>query len=235
MGTAKEVLGALRKLAKKEARPSVERIFRDDAASNVALGVAMGSVFAVAKANASLSLEEIEKLLEEKIYEARVAAVAVMDVQARQKKRSDVDKEALYALYLRRHDRINNWALVDRAAVHVVGVYLWRQKRPKERLKILMALAASKSPYERRTAIVATHAFIKEGDIAPTFAIAEKLVHDEDKFVQMAVASWTREAGKRDEDALFAFLKEYKEVLPKSTVTNAAKVLSNARRDALKK
>lgn len=233
MKTADEVLAALRKHAKPSAVASVQRIFQEDAAKNEALGVAMGTVFSVAKAHAALSLQDIEKLLESEIYEARVAAVAIMDVQAREKKRPDKDKEALFALYLRRHDRINNWGLVDRAAVHVVGVYLWKHKSPKERLKILSKLAASKSPHERRTALVATHAFIKEGECAPTFEIAKKLANDDDKYVQMAIASWIREAGKQDEDALVAFLKAHAGVLPKKTVAAAAKKLPVSRRETL--
>jgi hypothetical protein len=53
--------------------------------SDVILGVRMGQVFALAKEFMDLSLEEIEKLLESPIHEARVGAVSIMDFQARQK------------------------------------------------------------------------------------------------------------------------------------------------------
>ena len=46
-----------------------------------------------------------------------------------------------YDLYLRRHDRINNWDLVDRAAPHVVGEYLVDNDR-----SVLDRLATSAIP-----------------------------------------------------------------------------------------
>jgi hypothetical protein len=52
-----------------------------------------------------------------------------MDFQARQKATPDRRRQELYELYLRRHDRIDSWDLVDRAAPHVVGGYLWDKPR----------------------------------------------------------------------------------------------------------
>ncbi len=54
----------------------------------------------------------------------------------------------LYELYLRRHDRVNNWDLVDRAAPHVVGGYLMERDR-----KPLYKLARSRDPWERCAAM----------------------------------------------------------------------------------
>jgi len=59
---------------------------------------------------------EIEQLLENPIHEVRVGAVSIMDWQARNKKASESRRKELFDLYLRRHDRINNWDLVDRSA-----------------------------------------------------------------------------------------------------------------------
>src|SRR6476619_1132874 len=82
---------------------------------------------------------------------------------------TDDERRAMYELYLRRHDRINTWDLVDRAALHVVGRYLEGRDRAP-----LYELARSEAPYERRTAIVATMYYLRAGtdDSADTFAIA---------------------------------------------------------------
>ena len=104
------------------------------------------------------------------------------------KRLAEADRRALYELYLRRHDRINNWDLVDRAAPHVVGEFLVDGDRA-----VLDRLARSKDPHERRTALVSTYAFIKRGEVADTFRIAETLADDADVYVQKAIASWTRE------------------------------------------
>ena len=63
----------------------------------------------------------------------------------------DSRRKELYELYMRRHDRINNWDLVDICAPFVVGRYLIDKPR-----KILTKLAKSRDMWERRTAIVAT-------------------------------------------------------------------------------
>ena len=130
-----------------------------------------------------------------------MGAVSIMDFQARAKRITPEQRQALFDLYIRRHDRINNWDLVDRAAPYVVGGYL--ADKPRE---ILYQLARSRNPWERRTAIVSTYYFIRQGDLDDTFAIAEILVNDKHKLVQKAVVSWTREAGKKDPKRLARFL-----------------------------
>ena len=87
-------------------------------------GVRMGALFALAKEFTEMASGEIEKLLENPIHEVRVGAVSIMDWQARNKKTSESRRKELFDLYLRRHDRINNWDLVDRSAPYVVGGYL---------------------------------------------------------------------------------------------------------------
>ena len=180
----------------------------------------MPKVFPIAKKFASLPLEEVEALLNDNRYEVRMAAVSVMDFKARQKKLDPAHRKALFDLYLKRHDRLNNWDFVDRAAPHVIGEYLVDKDRT-----ILDRLARSDDPHERRTALVATHAFIKRGEITDTFRIAEILAEDTDEYVQKAIGSWVREAGKRDEAALVSFLTANSEHLPRTTVTAAAKLL----------
>jgi 3-methyladenine DNA glycosylase AlkD len=106
----------------------------------------------------------------------------------------------LYELYLLHHRFINTWEMVDRAAPYVVGGYLFDKSRGP-----LDKLAKSKEPMERRTAIVATYFFIRQGQIDDTFRIAELLVADEHYYVQLAVGSWIREAGKRDKQRLVGF------------------------------
>src|SRR5262249_35610427 len=136
-------------------------------------GVRMGEVFALAKKFAAMKPAEIEKLLESPIHEARVGAVSIMDFQARDRKTVSERRKELFDLYLRRHDRINNWDLVDRSAPYVVGGYLADKPR-----KVLYRLARSKNVWERRTAIVSTYYFIRQGEIDDTFRLAEMLVKD---------------------------------------------------------
>ncbi len=116
----------------------------------------MGAVFALAAEFEQMSLPEIEALLDSPIHEARAGAVKIMARQAGSRKASGGRREELYELFLRRHDRINNWDLVDLGAWDVVGRYL--VDRPRD---VLDRLAASSNLWERRTAVLATLAFVR--------------------------------------------------------------------------
>jgi 3-methyladenine DNA glycosylase AlkD len=146
---------------------------------------------------------EIERLLESPLHEVRAGACSIMAKQAARKGTPESRRADLYALYLRRHDRINNWDLVDLAARDVVGGYL--ADRPRD---VLHELARSRNLWERRTAIVATAYFIREGELDDTFQIAEILLDDEEDLIHKAVGGWLREAGKKDRPRLLGFLDE---------------------------
>jgi hypothetical protein len=186
----------------------------------------MREVFALAKAFVDLPPDQIEILLESPIHEIRVGAVSIMDFQARRKRTPEGRRRELFDLYLRRHDRIDNWDLVDRAAPHVVGGYL--ADKPRD---VLYRLARSQSVWERRTAIVSTWFYIRRNDLDDTFAIAEILADDEHHLVQKAVGGWIREAGKRDPERLLAFLDDHAATMPRTALRYAVERLERTVRD----
>src|SRR5688500_9825979 len=191
-------------LALKDKNPSANNKFlKTDGDDSKTLNIRFNTVFSVAKKFTSMPVGEIEKLLDNDYYEVRMAGVSVMDFQARDKKTTPERRKALYELYLHRHDRINNWDLVDRSAPYVVGGYLFDKSRAP-----LYKLAKSKNIWERRTSIVATYFFIRQKQIDDTFKIARILVHDKEELVQKAVGSWIREAGKQNKQKLLNFLDE---------------------------
>src|SRR5689334_18247913 len=73
----------------------------------------MGQVFALAKEFMNMPLKEVEKLLNSSVHKVRVGAVSIMDFQARSKKTTPQRRKELFNLYIRRHDRIDTWDLVD--------------------------------------------------------------------------------------------------------------------------
>ena len=198
----------------------MQRFFRDTDPRNRFLGVRMASIFTLAKQHIEMPIVEIEKLLHSNYYEARMGAVSIMDFQARNNKTTAASKKALFDLYINRHDRINNWDLVDRSAPYVVGGYLFDKPR-----KILYKLAKSKNVWERRTAIVSTYYFIRQNDLSDTFKIAELLMADENDLIQKAVGSWIREAGKYDKLALIEFLDSFASAMPATMLRNAIEKL----------
>ena len=197
-----------------------------DAASGTGAGtIPMRHVFDLAKTFTGLPRPEIERLLEVPDHLTRVGAVSIMDFQARRRSTDQDQRRGLYELYLRRHDRIDTWDLVDRAAPHVVGGYLWDKPRDP-----LYALAASPHWWERRTAIVATWFFIRQGDLDDTFHLADVLADDPAELVQKAVGGWVREAGKRDPTRLRAYLDQHAATMPRTTLRYAIEHLSPEQR-----
>ena len=188
--------------------------------------ISMRKIFALAKEFTDMPAAEIEKLLESPHHEMRVGAVSIMDWKARARKTSEAERKALFDLYIRRHDRIDTWDLVDRSAPYVVGGYLAGKPR-----KILYKLARSTNPYERRTAIVSTYFFIRQNDLDDTFGIAQILVNDREEVVQKAVGSWVREAGKRDPQRLLKFLDKYAATMPRIILRYAIEKLTKTQRE----
>ncbi len=188
--------------------------------------IPMKQLFELAKDFVAASPEETEVLLDRPDHPPRVVAVSIMDFQARRKSTPDGRRRELYDLYLRRHDRIDTWDLVDRAAPQVVGGYLWDKSREP-----LYRLAASPHWYERRTSVVSTWFFIRRDDLDDTFRIAEILANDPEDLVQKAVGGWIREAGKRDEPRLRDFLDRHAATMPRTALRYAIEHLPPDTRD----
>ena len=180
------------------------------------MGIRMGHIFALAKEFMDMPLDEVETMLESPFHEMRVGAVSIMDFQARSKKTTEPRRKELFDLYLRRHDRINTWDLVDRSAIHVVGEYLFEKPR-----KVLYKLAKSKKMPERRTAIVSTLYFIGKGDVEDAFKLAEIMLHDKEDLIHKAYGWALRFAGDKDRKQLVKFLDTHAATMPRVTLRYA--------------
>ena len=168
------------------------------------LGVRMGTLFAVAKRHTPLPLEEVESLLSHPPYEPPLAALCSLDVEARQRRTGDVERDRMARTYLARHDRITSWDMVDRSAPRVIG--LWLVGRDHH---VLHDLATSPDPLRRRTAMTAPLGFLDTEDVAAGWAIAERLAGDRDPLVHKPVGIFAKHAGQRDRDRLVAFLEAH--------------------------
>jgi len=186
----------------------------------VSAGIRMAELFALAKSFTQMPLAEVEQLLDNKSYDARMGAVCIMDFQARDKKIPAERKKQLFDLYITKHDKIDTWDMVDRSAPYVVGGYLFDKPRA-----ILYKLAKSPNVWERRTAIVSTYFFIRQNDVADTFKIAKMLVKDKHEMIHSAVGSWVREAGKRDKQKLLDFLDLNAVTMPRTMLRYAIEKL----------
>ncbi len=178
---------------------------------DIFMGVRMGQVFELAKEFIETTPDEIEKLLESEIHEVRAGGLSIMDKQARRKKTPEGRRKELFELYMRNMDQINNWDLVDVSCPFVVGGYLYDKPRD-----FLYELARSENLWERRTAIVSTYYFIRQGDLDDTFRIAEMLLGDDEDLIRKATGGWLRAAGQKDRGRLIAFLDEHAATMPRT-------------------
>jgi 3-methyladenine DNA glycosylase AlkD len=221
--TADEFLKRLKALRSSSVAEYHNHLASDEA---VIWGVRMGQVFALAKEFMDMTLAEVEKLLDSSVHEARVGAVSIMDFQARSRKTTEIRRKELFDLYITRHDRINTWDLVDRSATYVVGGFLFDKPR-----RILYKLARSKKMPERRTAIVSTGYFIRQGDVEDTFKVAEMLIDDEHDLIHKATGWMLRAAGDVDRKKLLIFLDNYAASMPRVTLRYATEHFDKKQRD----
>lgn len=223
--TAKQFVQRLKAHSSPEEREKTLRYFKNTDGDQF-IGVRMGQVFANAKEFIDMTPDEIEKLLDSKIHEVRAGGCSIMDKQARLKKTTPERRKELYDLYLRRHDRINNWDLVDVCAIHVIGGYLFDKPR-----KVLYKLARSKNMWERRTAIVSTAYFIRQRDLDDTFKISELLLKDKEDLVHKATGWMLRFAGDKDRARLLSFLDEHAATMPRVALRYAIEKLDKKERE----
>jgi 3-methyladenine DNA glycosylase AlkD len=202
-----------------------KRLHPDEAA----IGVRMRDLFATAKAYVNLDLAQVNRLLDHPAYEPRMAAMCILDFKAR----GNLDaggRGDLCDIYLRRHDRITTWDMVDRSAPRVVGGHLAGRSKAS-----LHELAAAPDPLRRRSAVTAPLFFLNAGsddDVTAGFEVAAALAHDAEPVVHHAVGIFLKHAGTRDPEALRRFLASYAKVMPRPALRLATEKFTRAERAA---
>jgi 3-methyladenine DNA glycosylase AlkD len=230
--TAENFIHQLKAHQSEAEKKKIRRYFKADDPHNRVIGVRMKNTFDLAKEWAEMPLDEIEKLLDSPYYEARMGAVSIMDFRVRKKTATEELRKQLFDLYLNRHDRLNNWDFMDRAAPRVIGSYLFDYKKPR---KVLYKLATSDDPWERRTSIVSTAWFLRKGELNDTFKLTEILLNDEHEYVQKAIGTWMRHAGKQDESRLLKFLEKHAPDIERTTLTTMMENLTKAQKEYYRK
>lgn len=181
---------------------------------DIFLGITVPEQRKIAHQYAYLSLSEVCKLLKSNIHEHRFTALEIMVYQFEHG--DEKQKEKIFMTYIKCTRWVNNWDLVDTSASYIVGRYLFGTSR-----EILYKLTQSKSLWERRIAIVATHYFILKGDYADTLKISCALFSDTHDLIHKAVGWMLREVGKKDKKTLVSFLNQYKKQIPRTSLRYA--------------
>ncbi|WIB60543.1 DNA alkylation repair protein [Curtobacterium sp. MCLR17_007] len=180
----------------------------------------------VARQFADLDEGERSALLWSEDPGARLVAVVLLVQAMRSRADPELTDEYLSAA---RAERIDRAELVDIAAEELVGTpMLGGSTGP------LFALAKSDVPWVRRIAVVATLAFVKQGDAEVPLAVIGRLVREKGDVVQSALGWVLREVGKRaSEPALVAFLEQQGRFLTPAALATATEHLPAAERDRI--
>ena len=165
-----------------------------------------------------LGFDEIEHLLDDPVHEVRLAGVLLLVVRARRKPE---EAKARYLGALHR-GRVDNWDLVDSSARDVLGAALRDGDRSE-----LDRLAGSDLVWERRAAVIATFAFLADGDAThhvgagPAAPGRPAPAHAQGRRLGAARGRRTDGPGGR----LLAFLDEHAAAMPRVTLSYATEHL----------
>lgn len=181
-------------------------------AGDVFIGVRVPKIRQVCKQCQDLPLPEVQKLLDGKVHEHRLAGLIILTLKY--PKATEQEKQAVYDLYLLNvyRGRINNWDLVDATAEYIIGEHL--VNRPRD---ILFTLAHNEDLWQRRVAALSSFAYIKRGEPGTALELAEILLYDQRDLIQKAVGWLLREVGKRcDRQILIDFLNKHAHEMPRT-------------------
>jgi len=194
---------------------------------DVFLGLTVPQVRSIAREYKGISLREIEVLIQSKFHEVRLCGLVILTLQYKATKERK-EKKKLFDLYMKAMTAgyINNWDLVDVTAP-IIGEFLIDAEDP---YILLNKLAKSKLLWQRRVSIVFTFAFIRSGDIEPTFLMAEQLLGDKHDLIHKAVGWALREAGKLNGKELRSFLSNHSHEMPRTMLRYSIEKFSERER-----
>ena len=177
------------------------------------LGLRVPHVREVAKHHNDVSDIAIQDLLASAFHEDRLCALVIITNQFRSSRDEHV-RAKLWRDYLAALNagQVNNWDLVDVTAPYLGEFLLTTPAAPR----IIEDLANSTDLWHQRASILVTWAFIRQHDLVPTYTVVEKLLGHPHDLIHKAGGWMLRETGKRDIDALRAFLGQHVEAMPRT-------------------
>lgn len=128
-------------------------------------------------------------------------------------------------------DAATGWALSDGLASGPISFMV--RSKPRRFAEILRWTKAQNF-WRRRASTYALNEFIRAGELDKPFRLLERLLYDEEFWVQRAVGTWLRESWKQDAKRTEAFLVGHSPGIPPVAVTVATERSSKAFRTKLR-
>jgi len=218
VGAAKEkIVGQLRKAPKVSSPEDLQSYVGSPVP---VLGLTLPSmraiVVAFAKDHKRLTAAELNALASalwsDPMYEEKSIAILLL---GRYEKILDDDSWRLADEWV---DSATGWALSDALASGPIAGMVYAKT---SRFRDLLRWTRAKNIWRRRASTYALHRFVRAGELDKPLQLLEKLLYDEEFWVQRAVGTWLRECWKKDRRRTEAFLRDHAEGLPPVTITVA--------------
>ena len=132
MSALDELRCELRAAAEPDRVPQLQRFFKtgpgEYGEGDVLIGVRVPASRHVARRFADrLELTETVALLHSRMHEERLVALLVL--VRRYERGAELERRAVFGLYLANTEHVNGWDLVDSSAPHIVGAHLLKNRR----------------------------------------------------------------------------------------------------------
>jgi 3-methyladenine DNA glycosylase AlkD len=237
----KQIKSELNKFSNKDKAQILARFFKtgkgEYGEGDKFIGVQIPTIRKITKTCPNLNFKEINELLCSSIHEERMIGTLslVSQFETAQKKNDGKKLGKIYYFYLKNTTKFNNWDFVDLSAPKIVGTYLVNKKNERE---ILNTLSKSNKKgkngfdylWERRIAILATFAFIRNNEFGPTLKLAKQYLVEEHDLMHKATGWMLREVGKRDEKVLCDFLDKHSQKMPRTMLRYAIEKFEETKR-----
>jgi 3-methyladenine DNA glycosylase AlkD len=195
------------------------------------LGVMTPDARAIAKNYSNMNIYDVYNLFDElwnsNVHEEKSLAIYILQ---QYKKQFSVET---WKFLRQRLDKAKTWDHIDYLATDIFGEILLNNLFLMTEIK---ELANSKNFWERRLAIESTYKLIKKNKIELTLRLAEKLIYDDNTYVQKGAGWMLREAGKKNRTMIRDFILMHIDMKPVafSYATEKMKELRKIRKERLK-
>lgn len=227
MVDAAGVRAALRALADPEQAAIRQRFFKtgpgEYGEGDVFIGLRVPDQRRVARSSRDLPLDDCVELLGSEVHEDRFTALAIL--RLRFERGDGAERERIADLYLGHLSEVDNWDLVDASAPYLLA------DRARSDPALLDSLTRSERLWDRRVAILATFALIRDGEFDRTLELSEKLLGDEHDLMHKAVGWMLREVGNRSPGRLREFLAQNAGRMPRTALRYAIERLDPDERE----